>query len=54
MASYFVEVCAGPHPYRRKMQIAEMERIAEREHLRIIPEKEYQEFLAWKEKHRKR
>ena len=39
---------------KRKQEIAEMERIAEREHLRIIPEKEYQEFLAWEEKHRKR
>lgn len=34
---------------RREKAIKDMEKLAAREGLRIIPEKEYQEFLRWKE-----
>lgn len=44
----------GEGKRKRKQEIGEMERIAAREHLRLIPEKEYQEFLTWKEQKRKK
>ena len=34
---------------RREKAIKDMEKLAAREGLRIIPEEEYQEFLGWKE-----
>ena len=38
---------------KRKMAIREMEKVAARERLRIISEREYREFLEWKRQNSK-